>query len=661
VTARPAPPPRARRLRRSLGIAAVLAALVWAPAAVAGPGWTAATSLGTQSQLSLAVDRDGKAIVMATWAQDGAGTSLTSYVRPVSASSGWQPQVLGSEACDWCVAWGAPGVELDDHGDAVGTWAKGLTGPGNTVTTVATRTAGRTWSPIALSPDENNLYWNTDNSVAVGPGGTAVFVSNCLYCDNQGGSLIAVRAVAPGQMSPRTFLSAVGEQPSSPVAGVDAAGRATVAWTSSLGVRVSSRSLAGVWSAPFTLTGTESYVPAIAVAPSGAAEVVWAGSDGAVRSARRTGPDAGWSAPAVVSSAPGASNTSWWSSPPSVAIDSGDKAVLAWTGSDGKIRAAVRPAGSSWTTTTLPSAGTVPRVAVNPAGTAFVIFLGPTGAPLISMRPSGGTWSAPTPLGAAGASQPRIATDGKGDAVAAWISATGNLQATAFDATGPVLSALSIPGSAQTGASIAVAVVPWDLWSPVASTTWDFGDGATSAAQSTTHAYAQPGTYTVKVTATDTLGNVSGAERSITITAPPVVTPPPTPTPTPPGTVGTVGAVTVGLPGASTGSSPASPLTPAASRRLPALRLGVAGTGSFRVGRRGVLTLKLSRRVRGAVVRVQVLRGVRYTTVARGRVSGNRIPVALTFSAPGRYVVRAQISEANRPTVGRIIRIVVRR
>ena len=77
--------------------------------------------------------------------------------------------------------------------------------------------------------------------------------------------------------------------------------------------------------------------------------------------------------------------------------------------------------------------------------------------------------------------------------------------------------------------------------------------------------------------------------------------------------------------------------------------------------RRGVLTLKLSRRVRGAVVRVQVLRGVRYTTVARGRVSGNRIPVALTFSAPGRYVVRAQISEANRPTVGRIIRIVVRR
>ncbi len=87
----------------------------------------------------------------------------------------------------------------------------------------------------------------------------------------------------------------------------------------------------------------------------------------------------------------------------------------------------------------------------------------------------------------------------------------------------------------------------------------------------------------------------------------------------------------------------------------------MTGTGSFRVGSRGLLTLKLNRRVQGAIVRVQIRRGLRYTTVARGRVSGKRIPIALTFTARGRYLIRVQISEAHRPTVNRLIRIVVRR
>lgn len=656
MIARPVPHRRTRQ--RWLPLLAVLVALVAAPAAVAGPGWTAPTPLGTQTQFALAVDRDGKAIIIGTWLEWGVGTSLTSYVRPVSASSSWQPQVLDSRTCDWCASWAMPGVALDDHGDAVGTWAQGLTGPGNTEITVATRAAGGAWSPIALSPDENALFWNTDQSVAVGPNGNAVFVSNCLYCDDQGGALIAVRAVAPGAMAPRTYLSAVGEGPAAPVAGVDAAGRATVAWTSGLGLRVASRSQAGVWSAPLTLSAAESYVPSIAVAPSGAAEIAWVGGDGAVRSSRRAGPDAAWSAPVVVSPAAGAKDPSYWTNPPIVAIDSGDKAVLAWTGADGEVRAAVRPAGAPWTTTVIPSDGTSPRVAVNPAGTALVLFLGPTGAPLVSIRPSGGAWSTPAPLGAAGASQPRIATDGSGDAVAAWISATGTLQTSALDATGPVLSGLSVPGTAVAGQPVAVGVAPWDLWSAVASTAWDFGDGGTSPAQGTTHAYAQPGTYTVKVSAADAFGNVTEATRAITVSAPPVVTPPATPGP--PGTVGTVGAVTVGLPGASAGAGPA-PLSPAAAHRLPALRVGVSGTGGLRVGARAVMTLKLSRRVTGAVVRVQIRRGLRYTTVARGRVTGRRIPVALTFTSAGRFLVRVQISEAHRPTVNRLIRIAVRR
>jgi hypothetical protein len=190
----------------------------------------------------------------------------------------------------------------------------------------------------------------------------------------------------------------------------------------------------------------------------------------------------------------------------------------------------------------------------------------------------------------------------------------------------------------------------------VTSTAWDFGDGATSTGQATTHAFAQPGRYTVTVTATDALGNVSAVQRSVSVTAAPTVTPPPAP----PGTVGTVGVVTVSLPGAAAGSSPV-PISPAAARTLPPLRVGVAGAGSFRVGSRGLLTLRLSRRVRGAIVRVQIRRGLRYATVARGRVSGKRVPVALTFTAPGRYLVRVQVSEAHRATVNRLVHVLVRR
>ncbi|MGE0027227.1 MAG: PKD domain-containing protein [Thermoleophilia bacterium] len=339
-----------------------------------------------------------------------------------------------------------------------------------------------------------------------------------------------------------------------------------------------------------------------------------------------------------------------------MAIDSGDKAVLAWVGSDGKIRAAVRPAGAAWTTTTLPSTGTYPQVAVNPAGTAFVLFLGPTGAPLVSVRPAGGAWGTPLPLGAVGATKPQIATDGNGNAVAAWISATGELQTSTFDVTGPVLAGVSVPGAATAGQAVAMSAAPWDLWSPVASTAWDFGDGASATGPGTTHVYARPGTYVVTVNSADSLGNVSAAGRSITVTAPPV-----TPSrPAPGGPVGTVGGVTVGLPGASAATTPAPPLSAGAARKLPALRVGVAGTGSFRAGTRGILTVTLSRRVRSALVRVQIRRGVRYTTVTRGRVSGTRIPVALTFATRGRYLLRIQISEPHRATVNRLVRIAVR-
>jgi len=53
---------------------------------------------------------------------------------------------------------------------------------------------------------------------------------------------------------------------------------------------------------------------------------------------------------------------------------------------------------------------------------------------------------------------------------------------------------------------------------------WDFGDGATSTDQHPTHAYAEPGTYTVTLTVTDDGGLSSGTEAEVFIGPPGLVT-----------------------------------------------------------------------------------------------------------------------------------------
>ena len=46
-----------------------------------------------------------------------------------------------------------------------------------------------------------------------------------------------------------------------------------------------------------------------------------------------------------------------------------------------------------------------------------------------------------------------------------------------------------------------------DAWSPVATYSWTFGDGATATSATATHAFAEPGKYTVRFRVTDAVGN----------------------------------------------------------------------------------------------------------------------------------------------------------
>ncbi len=83
----------------------------------------------------------------------------------------------------------------------------------------------------------------------------------------------------------------------------------------------------------------------------------------------------------------------------------------------------------------------------------------------------------------------------------------------------PVVALAVNPTSATTGVAVAASMAgSIDPDGTIAAYSIDFGDGTVANAISASHAYAAPGTYTVKATATDNVGASTVALKSITIT-----------------------------------------------------------------------------------------------------------------------------------------------
>lgn len=108
------------------------------------------------------------------------------------------------------------------------------------------------------------------------------------------------------------------------------------------------------------------------------------------------------------------------------------------------------------------------------------------------------------------------------------LDAAGNISAPSrgldltVDLEGPVLDMVSFPAQRSIGALVDFQVAPRDALSPIAGPAmWDFGDGFASG-NKVSHIFREPGTYTITVKASDTLGNTTIiANRSIRI----VITP----------------------------------------------------------------------------------------------------------------------------------------
>ncbi|HEX4805843.1 MAG TPA: PKD domain-containing protein [Conexibacter sp.] len=671
------------RLCALLG-AALACVAAGAPAAGAAgwalPATTLAASANGPSGAVVAVDPAGDAV--AAWTgDDGAGTqSLVVRTRP--AGGDWSAPVTLSDA--GARGADAPAVTLDAAGDATVLWIESADGVAFTARAARRDALTGTWSaPHDFPASGPSAVVDPQTQVRADAAGDVV----AAWLEHDSGTGVAsVRAAvwsggawgAPATLSdPADASVAYGPPQIAP----DASGGALVGWTAqrtadptAYPVQTNALGGGGWATVPTDLDpGDGNARSPLRLVGVGGGDVAatWFETDatptttllGALRSGGT------WTiAPVTTDVAPacvplqalGADSggaTVAWQPQSSLGLDSVRLTTGGW-----EPRVPVFPDSPTSTETVSAAAidhGTVAFVAHDPVGGSDSL--------LASRRQGDGTWSRPADLldaAPAGTSlaDPDVATDGAGDALASWTATDGggarSVAAAAFQAAGPRLSGVSVPSGGAAGVTLAVSAQALSTFATVAQVAWDFGDGsAPVAGASASHVYAHGGSYTVTVTATDSVGNATQATRQVTVVQEP---PPPgggggtKPTPLLRPRVGGLrhGVLVLGRRGGAlklfvrnanrvTLTGGATLVRPRRGRTA-ALTLARVRSARFPAGRRTTLTLRLSDRA---------LRALR-------AASGFRLPVVLTLrfrAHDGRRVtvtLRATLDASARFGVG---------
>jgi hypothetical protein len=516
------------RLVRRAGLLSLLAcALLPSAPAVADPAWLAPQDLSASGQSAanpqVAFDSQGDAV--AIWQRsDGANNIVQAATRPAGGAwgSAQDLSVAGQPAT-------TPQVAVNSQGDAVATWLR--SDGTNIIVQAATRPAGGPWGPAQdLSAAGNNAL---RPQVTVDVQGDAVAIWQRF--DGANNIVQAAARPAGGVWSPAQDLSLAGQDALFPQVSVDGQGTAVAIWQRFDGanyiVQAATRPApSGVWQTAqdLSVAGRPAINPQLTVGLEGDVAAVWQRFDGAhqvVQAAIRPSGQA-WGAPLTVS-AIGQDATN-----PQVASNGQGSYTAVWARSNGTNTivqdSAWFPLSPGWQAPHDLSAtgqdASNPQVAENAATSATVTWERSNGANLIvqaASRPRG-IWFPAVDLSVAGQSalRPQVAVDGQGNAVAAWQRSNGTntiVQAAGFDLAGPQLRALQVPGGGTAGSPLGFSVQPLDVWSPVASTSWTFGDGGGAEGASVSHTYAAPGTYNVHLTSTDSLGNPDTATAQIKV------------------------------------------------------------------------------------------------------------------------------------------------
>ena len=315
-------------------------------------------------------------------------------------------------------------------------------------------------------------------------------------------------------------------QPADPDVAIGPSGAQVLVFTGradgGYGVFSRSRSRAGgPWGAPIRVSATSSsrpLRPAVAVAPSGAAVVVWRAPGAAVLSALRPGPTAAWIRLPVardgtgfdspdVTLGPSVATAAWgegsgasrrarvatldvasrqWATgatvaidgPPAIAVGAGGDVGATWSAAvgspaPGAVRASLLPAGSGvWQPPALLTmSGAAPAIAVAANGAAIVAWQEAGGTPgtpsadtriRAAIQPVGAPgWSAPEELGTGSYPATRAAINSAGDAVVTWLGSGATeldmRRRSGADGTwGPLVAVGGSEGSGGLGAPVAL-------------------------------------------------------------------------------------------------------------------------------------------------------------------------------------------------------------
>jgi hypothetical protein len=488
----------------------------------AAPTWLAASPLSQSAAevADTAMGVDGGAAV--TWLSPGANATVQvatrlpfgSFMSPLDVSP------AGGESR-------APQVAEDAAGDAVVVWYSLGTSDLVEATTV---TDGIPSAPVTLSEAGKEAFFP---AVAMNDRGDTIVA----WVHREGPTAIVQASfrAAGGSFGAPMNLSSGGANDEPPRVAIDDAGDATVVWGlhgAHEVVEEATRSAAtGSFSKPAVLSNeAESAIrPFVAMNAEGDTAVTWTASKGAAEIVQVAVRPAGGKFDQAVSVSTEGADAEF----PQVALDGrGDPGVV-WTREFVVQYAAGTPAGAFPTIQSLALLAWAPSIAEDSAGDTVVSYDNLQNNSAVAIeRPAEGRFGEPQEVSAAGQTVSangvsdeqglNAAMDGEGDGVVGFtIEGSEDIpEESLLDAGGPTLENVSIPAAAAAGVPVTFSVGPVDQVDPTPGVSWAFGDASTASGNAVTHTFANPGTYSVSVTATVAPGDSATHTGTITVVAP---------------------------------------------------------------------------------------------------------------------------------------------
>ncbi len=519
--------------KRAVGVASTICvALVLSATAGATPTWLAASPLSQAQAVfaDTAMGSDGGAAV--TWLGPGQVVQVATRQPLGGFSSPLDLSPAGENR--------APQVAEDAAGDATVVWYTfGL----NFLVEAATVTDGMPSAPVTLSAAGKKALFPT---VAMNDRGDTVVA----WTRGEGSDGVVQASFRPagGSFGAPVSLSPGGESATAPRVAIDDAGNATVVWDRYNGalevVEEATRPAAsGSFSKAAVLSNEAepAIQPFAAMNAEGDTAVTWTASNGADQLVQVAVRPAGGTFDKAVSVSAEGANAAF----PQVALDGrGDPGVV-WTldfGGDLVVQyAAGTPLGTFPTVQDLAFESWAPSIAEDPAGDTLVSYGNALSYSAFALvRPAAGRFGEPqevspfgqivSPNGESDEQGLNAAMDSVGDGVVGFTTqgAEELPEVSLLDAGGPTLGNVSIPAIATAGAPVSFSVTPVDQVDPTPGVSWAFGDASTASGDTVTHTFADPGAYSVSVTATVAPGDSTTRTASIAVAPHTSTLPPPT-------------------------------------------------------------------------------------------------------------------------------------